>query len=351
MGVAVGGMLLAAHVHGEVPADFKRRANQWMLSVEPAKRQAAYRSWLQLGEEAMPEYETALKAAAKHHARQLDELARGRSSAGNPYATHDTQAKVLGEERERVMELIKTDWKKDGAKVKMLREEMAKLEKLWERVRRLAAADTRKFDAALEATVNGMAEVTRELERFETESETEDMDAEELRAFVLKDHVEGSYLVEQRARFEATRKEVADLAAAEKDNAGAGRWCSGAMKAFATILNRERVTVGLPPLRIEEKLSDAARGHSGDMARLGFFAHESPLEGKKSPWDRARLAGFGGSPSGENIFMGSTQPDAAYQGWFGSDGHRFIMFGTGINVLGVGISGSHWTMMTGRVDG
>jgi len=45
--------------------------------------------------------------------------------------------------------------------------------------------------------------------------------------------------------------------------------------------------------------------------------------------------------------MGSASPDAAYSAWFGSDGHRFIMFGNG-NVLGVGISGIHWTMMMGN---
>ena len=46
--------------------------------------------------------------------------------------------------------------------------------------------------------------------------------------------------------------------------------------------------------------------------------------------------------------MGSSGFDAAYSAWFGSDGHRFIMFGDGCNVLGVGISGKHWTMMTGK---
>jgi uncharacterized protein YkwD len=109
--------------------------------------------------------------------------------------------------------------------------------------------------------------------------------------------------------------------------------------------------MGLRPLRIEEKLSAAAEGHSSDMASGGFFAHESPVPNKKTPWDRAKLAQFDGNASGENIFMGSTDPNSAYGGWFGSDGHRFIMFSEGPNCCGVGVSGVHWTFMTGSKNG
>jgi uncharacterized protein YkwD len=322
-----------------------------MVSSDAAKRKAAYRSWMQLGSEAQPDYRAALELAAKYHSKQLDELFRGRSSAGNPYAAHEEEAKQLDEERPRVMELIKTDWKKDGAKIKMLRDEMEKMEKRWSKVQRLAAADTRRFDTAFDATVGGMMEVARELERFDKDSDTAGLDEEELRDYVLKNHVEGSFLVPQRERFTATKKAVAELAAVEQDNAALGRWATAPMKDFATLLNHERVTMGLNPLRLEEKLSAATLGHSEDMARLGFFAHESPVEGKKSPWDRARLAGFGGNANGENIFMGSANFASAYHAWFASDGHRFIMFGTGSNVLGVGVAGVHWTLNTGRSNG
>jgi uncharacterized protein YkwD len=345
IGVAVA--MIAAGQDGGPSPEFKRRANQWMVSQEPAKRMAAYRSWMQLGKEAMPEYRKALEDAATYHSKKLDELARGRTAAANPYAAHEQAARQLADERQRVMALIKTDYKKDPDKVAMLRDEMKDMEKLWSRVSRLAAADTKRFDASLDATLGGLMEVARELERFDGGNETAAMDDEELRAHVLKNNVEGSVLLPQRERLEATRKAAAALAAAEKANADAGRWATGAMKAFATILNRERCIMGMIPLRLDEKLSAAATGHSGDMARLGFFAHESPVEGKTSPWDRARKAGFEGGACGENIFMGSASPDSAYGAWFASDGHRFIMFGGG-NVLGVGISGVHWTMMTGN---
>jgi uncharacterized protein YkwD len=46
--------------------------------------------------------------------------------------------------------------------------------------------------------------------------------------------------------------------------------------------------------------------------------------------------------------MGSASPVAAYDAWFGSDGHRFIMFANGPNLIGIGPYGRHWTMMTGE---
>ena len=51
-------------------------------------------------------------------------------------------------------------------------------------------------------------------------------------------------------------------------------------------LNLTRNLLGLPALVIDPKLCDTARDHSNDMRELKFFAHESPVEGKKTPWDR-----------------------------------------------------------------
>lgn len=339
--------LPVAAQEGAPSGEFLRRAALWMQSSEPSRQKAACRSFLQLGSEAMPAYQKALDTALRHHSKALDDLGRGRGNAANPYAAHAEQAKQLDEERTRVLGLIRTDWKKDGDKVRMLREEMEALARLHKRVRQLAEADTKKFDALLDGSVNALALFTRERLRFHPDEVLDAMNDEELRGHVLADNLEGQQIVADRRRLEATRAEASRLREVTQANADAGRWASAAIKDFAAILNAERDATGLTPLRLEEKLSAAADGHSSDMARLGFFAHESPVEGKKTPWDRARLAGFQGNASGENIFAGSASPAAAYSGWFGSDGHRFIMFGQGPNVLGVGVSGTHWTMMTG----
>lgn len=329
------------------PAEFVQRASQWMISTEAAKRQAAYRSWLQLGPGAMEAYEKALRSTLKHHDQQIDKLARGEGTS-NLYEAHDLAFSELESERKRVMELIRTDWKKDGKKVAMLREEMENLAKLHAKVNKLATANTSSFDTALDAAVQGMCETTRELERFDPEAESKQLDDEQLESKLVADHIHGSHLVTLRNRLQLTRDAIVRLEEATKANKEGGRWIDSGMREFSVVINRERDICGLIPLRLEEKLSDAAKGHSADMARLGFFAHESPVPDKKTPWDRARLAGFAGNASGENIFMGSTSFQSAYDGWFGSDGHRFIMFSDGPNVLGLGISGVHWTLMTGR---
>ncbi|MCX6876094.1 MAG: CAP domain-containing protein [Verrucomicrobia bacterium] len=110
--------------------------------------------------------------------------------------------------------------------------------------------------------------------------------------------------------------------------------------------NELRMLVGLNALFLDPKLCEAARDHSKDMAEQGFFAHESPVPGKKLPWDRAK--NFGTSASAENIFMGSGDPHAANLGWFYSPGHHKNMFSPGHLRMGLGCSGSHWTQMFGR---
>lgn len=106
-------------------------------------------------------------------------------------------------------------------------------------------------------------------------------------------------------------------------------------------LNHWRIALGLNPLLIDPKLCDAARDHSEDMAKLGFFAHESPVEGKKTPWDRAK--NFGTSGRAENIAInGSTS--GANQAWFYSPGHHKNMFAKH-SYVGLGASGRHFTQM------
>jgi uncharacterized protein YkwD len=110
-------------------------------------------------------------------------------------------------------------------------------------------------------------------------------------------------------------------------------------------LNLTRNLLGLPALVIDLKLAAAARDHSKDMEENKFFAHESPIPGKKTPWDRA--ARFGTSASGENIFMGSPDGKVANLAWFHSPGHFKNMLGDHQRV-GVGRSGVYFTEEFGK---
>lgn len=109
-------------------------------------------------------------------------------------------------------------------------------------------------------------------------------------------------------------------------------------------LNRIRYTLGLPLLAIDPKLTLAARDHSQDMLRLGFFSHTSPIDGKQSPGQRA--ARFGTSGGAENIAAGQTTGRGAITAWWYSPGHHKNMLG-GHGRTGLGRAEGLWTQMFG----
>lgn len=343
-------LLPASSLVGEEPAvnmQHVRTASLWLSSPEAAKRKAAISTFRTMPAGAMVHYQKALESAKKIHADRIEQADKSNNKLGE----HDDVARQLIDERTRVMVLIKTDYHKDGKKVQMLREEMEGLIALYEKRNKLAKADVTPLITTVTSSVDALCQITRELEKFDPKMDSKELDDEELRERIIKDSLEAEHMMQLVDSLEKTKKEVLRLVETEKHNQDNEKWCSASMKSFATVLNYERVVAGLSPLRIEEKLSEAATGHSSDMASGGFFAHESPVPNKKTPWDRAKLAKFDGNASGENIFMGSTDHQSAYNGWFGSDGHRFIMFSDGPNCCGVGISGVHWTFMTGSKNG
>lgn len=114
--------------------------------------------------------------------------------------------------------------------------------------------------------------------------------------------------------------------------------------AGTTALNRLRWLLGLSLLRIDEKLTRAARDHSSDMEKLGFFDHTSPVAGKRTPGDRA--ARFGSSAGAENIAAGHDTGAGAIRAWWYSPGHHRNMLGNHARV-GLGRSGQLWTQMFG----
>jgi len=109
-------------------------------------------------------------------------------------------------------------------------------------------------------------------------------------------------------------------------------------------LNLTRNLLGLSAVLIDLKLCEAARDHSQDMQKHNFFAHESPVPGKKTPWDRAKR--FGTTASAENIAAGYQDGRAVNLGWFHSPGHHRNMLGNHRRV-GMGRAGGYFTEMFG----
>ena len=109
-------------------------------------------------------------------------------------------------------------------------------------------------------------------------------------------------------------------------------------------LNRIRLWLGLKPLKIDVALCEAARDHSKDMVEKKFLGHDSPVPGKRTPWDRAK--NFGTSAGAENITGGADTGAAANDIWFHSPGHHMNMLGKHSRV-GLGQCKQTWTQMFG----
>lgn len=109
--------------------------------------------------------------------------------------------------------------------------------------------------------------------------------------------------------------------------------------------NDLRVLLGLAAVRFEERLGNAARIHSRDMVEHGFFAHDSPVAGRETPWKRAAEAGT--SASAENIAAGQSSGPGAVEAWWYSPGHHKNMLSAGHRRIGLGRHERHWTQLFG----
>lgn len=119
-----------------------------------------------------------------------------------------------------------------------------------------------------------------------------------------------------------------------------------------TLTNAERRAAGCGEVDTDERLRDAARGHSRDMATNDYFSHTG-LDGS-SFVERAARAGFpAGRAAGENIAVGYRTPADVMDGWMNSEGHRDNILNCSHAVIGVGLAYDgqgrpYWTQVFGR---
>jgi len=109
------------------------------------------------------------------------------------------------------------------------------------------------------------------------------------------------------------------------------------------LINVERSARDLRPLRLDRRLSTAARRHSRDMVAKQYFAHDSRSGARFS----ARIArtgwmsGRGAWSVGENLGWGSgtlATPRAVVAAWMKSTGHRRNILSAKFRVIGIGIA-------------
>ncbi|MFD2512571.1 CvpA family protein [Pontibacter locisalis] len=100
------------------------------------------------------------------------------------------------------------------------------------------------------------------------------------------------------------------------------------------LLNQERITNGLKPLKPDTALRTVAREHSADMFRRGYFSHYSP-EGKDAS-ERIREAGIRYIAAGENLALAPTLT-IAHEGLMDSPGHRANILQRNYGRVGIGV--------------
>ena len=99
----------------------------------------------------------------------------------------------------------------------------------------------------------------------------------------------------------------------------------GATAEVVALVNAARAPRGRPPLRMEPRLTAAARGHAAAMAARGLLAHRG-ADGSTAA-DRVARQGYAWSAVGEAIGEGYPTAAAMVAGWMADPPHRAVLLG------------------------
>jgi uncharacterized protein YkwD len=86
------------------------------------------------------------------------------------------------------------------------------------------------------------------------------------------------------------------------------------------LVNAYRAQKGLRPLKLNTRLSEAARKHSEDLAKSDRISHYGS-DGSDA-WERVRKAGYGARVTAENVGTGQASLDEVFRGWQKSTDHN-----------------------------
>ena len=119
------------------------------------------------------------------------------------------------------------------------------------------------------------------------------------------------------------------------------------------LTNDQRVSHGCKALRVDDRLTTAARAHSADMVSQNFFSHT----GSNGSTFAARETAAGypqRGASAENIAWGYRTAKDVMTGWMNSPGHRANILNCGSVAVGVGVTynaagAPYWTQDFGRI--
>jgi len=98
--------------------------------------------------------------------------------------------------------------------------------------------------------------------------------------------------------------------------------------------NHDRAAAGLPPLKWDSALANAAHQHALKMAQMNQLSHQFP--GEPPMQDRAKQAGPRFSLVAENVAQGPTAA-GIHQQWMHSPPHRANLLDPQLNAIGISV--------------
>jgi uncharacterized protein YkwD len=102
------------------------------------------------------------------------------------------------------------------------------------------------------------------------------------------------------------------------------------------LTNQTRTEQGLPALKTNEILNQAAALKAQDMVTNGYFAHTSP--DKVTPWHWFSEAGYEYTYAGENLAMNFSEAEEAMTAWMNSPTHRDNIVSKNYADIGVAVA-------------
>ncbi|MGN0634663.1 MAG: CAP domain-containing protein [Acutalibacteraceae bacterium] len=113
------------------------------------------------------------------------------------------------------------------------------------------------------------------------------------------------------------------------------------------LVNQERESRGLAPVRRTASISRVARQKADDMCTHNYFSHTSPTYG--TPFEMLEQNRVRFSYAGENIAFGQVTAEEVVQAWMNSKGHRENILNPAYTKIGVGcadnVQGSYWVQI------
>lgn len=102
----------------------------------------------------------------------------------------------------------------------------------------------------------------------------------------------------------------------------------------SNMINQERANSGLPKLKINSELNNAASLKSKDMINRHYFEH---FAFNLTPWDFVHMAGYDYLYAGENLAMDFSTTEGMVSAWMNSETHRDNILNPDYNEMGLGI--------------